>query len=65
MSHVIAFLLGYHIATQSQPYEQEVVNTNISPLMSADDIGFAFYILTLVMTPILFLLIVFSDDKHY
>ena len=60
MSHVIAFLLGVNFATK----ESTTVVDNPFPLyISADDVGFVFYVLTIVMTPILFLLILFSDEK--
>lgn len=60
MSHVIAFLLGVNFATkESSP----VVDNPFPFCVSADDVGFVFYILTLIITPILFLLILFSDEK--
>ncbi len=60
MSHVIAFLLGVNFATKES---STVVNTNFPFCVSTDDVGFVFYILTLILTPILFLLILFSDEK--
>lgn len=60
MSHVIAFLLGVSFATKES---STVVDNHFSLYISADDVGFVFYILTLILTPILFLLILFSDEK--
>ena len=60
MSHIIAFLLGVNFATK----ESSTVVDNPFPFcVSADDVGFVFYILTLILTPVLFLLILFSDEK--
>ena len=60
MSHIIAFLLGVNFATNES---STVVNTNFPFCVSADTVGFIVYILTLILTPILFLLILFSDEK--
>lgn len=60
MSHVIAFLLGVNFATKEST---TVVNTNFPFCVSADTVGFIVYVLTLILTPILFLLILFSDEK--
>lgn len=60
MSHVIAFLLGVNFATK----ESTTVIDNPFPLyISADTVGFIVYVLTFILTPILFLLILFSDEK--
>ena len=60
MSHIIAFLLGVNFATKES---YTVVNTNFPFCVSADTVGFIVYVLTLILTPILFLLILFSDEK--
>ena len=60
MSHIIAFFLGVSFATKESAH---VVENPFSLYISADTVGFIFYVLTLILTPILFLLILFSDEK--
>ena len=60
MSHIIAFFIGVSFATKES---STVVDNPFSFYISADDVGFVFYVLTLILTPILFLLILFSDEK--
>lgn len=60
MSHIIAFLLGVNFATKES---STAVDTAFPFCVSADTVGFIVYVLTLILTPILFLLILFSDEK--
>lgn len=60
MSHIIAFFIGVSFATKES---STVVDTAFPFCVSADTVGFIVYVLTLILTPILFLLILFSDEK--